>query len=138
VATSAGSSPRIDHFGFTSRSARAASSAIVDCVASTSPERRQHVADVAQEAGVGADHQHALAGQLLAVGEQQVRRPVQADRRLARARCTLHADRLRQVGADDHVLLGLDRGDDVAHRPHARALDLLLEDRGVRRAGGRP
>ena len=37
VATSAGSSPRIDHFGVTSRSARAASSAIVDWVASTSP-----------------------------------------------------------------------------------------------------
>ena len=98
-------------------------------------ERRQHVADVAQEAGVGADHQHALAGQLLAVREQQVRRPVQADRRLARTRRTLHADRLRQVGADDHVLLGLDGGDDVAHRPHARALDLLLEDRGVGRFG---
>ena len=56
---------------------------------------------------------------------------MQADRRLAGARSALHADRLRQVGADDHVLLGLDGGDDVAHRPDPRPLDLLLEDGGV-------
>ena len=37
VATDAGSSPRIDHFGLISRSDLSASSEIVDCVASTSP-----------------------------------------------------------------------------------------------------
>jgi hypothetical protein len=36
-----------------------------------------------------------------------------------------------QVGADDHVLLRLNRRDDVAHRPDARTFDLLLKEPGV-------
>ena len=94
-------------------------------------EGGQDVADVAQEALVGADHEDALAAQLLAEGVEEVRRAVQPDGGLAGAGGTLDADRLRQVGADDDVLLGLDGGDDVAHRTDAGPLDLLLEDRGV-------
>ena len=53
---------------------------------------------------------------------------MQPDRGLAGTRRSLHAYRRRGVGADDLVLLRLDRGDDVAHRADARALDLVDED----------
>jgi hypothetical protein len=62
---------------------------------------------------------------------EEVRRAVQADSRLAGARRALHGDRAADVGAHYHVLLGLDGGDDVAHRTDTRPLDLRLEDRGV-------
>ena len=94
-------------------------------------ERRQHVADVAEEGRVRPHHQHALPRQLVAVGVQQERGAVQPDRGLAGAGRALHADRLLQVGADDDVLLGLDGGDDVAHRADPGTLDLGLEDLGV-------
>ena len=98
-------------------------------------EGGQHVGDVGQEAVVRADDQHAGPGQLVAEGVQQVRRPVQPDRGLAGARCALDAQRLGQAGPDDGVLLRLDGGHDVAHRPGAWALDLRLEDVGVRPVG---
>ena len=53
---------------------------------------------------------------------------MQADRGLAGARRALHADRLVEVGPDQLVLVGLDGGDDVAHRPDAGPLDLGGED----------
>ena len=56
---------------------------------------------------------------------------MQADGGLAGARRTLDADARREVAADDLVLLGLDRRDDVAHRARPRALDLGGEDRAV-------
>jgi hypothetical protein len=56
---------------------------------------------------------------------------VQPHRRLPGAGSALHAHRPGQTGADDVVLLGLDRRDDVAHRTLARTLDLALEDRRV-------
>ena len=59
--------------------------------------------------------QHAAAAQPLAVGVEQVRRPVQRDRGLAGARPALHDQRAGQVAADHLVLLGLDGRDDVAH-----------------------
>ena len=56
---------------------------------------------------------------------------MQADRGLPGAGGALHTDGPRQLGADDHVLLRLDRRHDVAHRADPRPLDLGLEDRGV-------
>lgn len=56
---------------------------------------------------------------------------MQADRSLARARGALDAHGAREVGAHDDVLLGLDRGDDVAHGADPWPLDLGLQDRGV-------
>ncbi len=82
-------------------------------------QRRQHLVDVAQERGVGADQQHAAPGQPLAVGVEQVGGPVQGHGGLAGARTALHHQHAVRVGADDLVLLGLDGGDDVAHPPGA-------------------
>src|SRR5262249_27789013 len=79
-------------------------------------ERREDVADVAQEARVRPDHQDALPAELVAVGIEQVGRPVQPDRGLPGPRRTLDADRVLEPGSYDHVLLGLDGRDDVAHR----------------------
>ena len=78
-------------------------------------ERRQHLVDVAQEREAGADEQHARALQQPPVRVQQVGRAVQRDRRLPRAGPALDDERPRELGADDRVLLRLDRGDDVAH-----------------------
>ena len=86
-------------------------------------EGGEDVADVTQEGGVRSDDQHALAGQLVAVGVEQERRPVQADGGLPGARGPLDAHRLGELCADDHVLLRLDGRDDVAHRPDAGSLD---------------
>jgi hypothetical protein len=98
------------------------------------PERRQQRTDVGQERAVGPDDQHPAAAQLLAVGVEQIRGTVQADRRLAGARRALDAHRLLQRGPDQHVLIRRDRRDDVAHRPDPGPLDLRGEDsagRGV-------
>ena len=51
--------------------------------------------------------------------EQEVGGPVEPDRGLARARPALHHEAGVERGPDDVVLLGLDRGDDLAHRPGA-------------------
>ncbi len=90
-------------------------------------EGGQHLLDVVQERRVGPDDEGAGAGEPLAVGVEQVRDTVQADGRLPGAGAALDAHRAAESAADDLVLLGLDGGDDVAHRAHARALDLLLE-----------
>jgi hypothetical protein len=82
------------------------------------------------EAVVGSDDQHPGTAELVAERVQQVGRTVQADGRLPGAGGALDAQRLGQAGADDGVLLGLDGGDDVAHRPGPRALDLRLQDVG--------
>ena len=79
------------------------------------PQRGQHLPDVAQERGVRADDQDAAAGQPVAVGVEQVGRPVQGDGGLARARPALHDQHPGRRRPDDPVLLGLDRRDDVAH-----------------------
>ncbi len=78
-------------------------------------ERRQHVADVAQERRVGPDHQHAAPLQLLPVGVEQVGGAVQRDRGLAGAGAALHDQHAAVRGADHVVLLGLDGRDDVGH-----------------------
>ena len=56
--------------------------------------------------------------------EQQERGTVQTDGGLAGARAALHHQALIEWRADDHVLLGLNRGDDLAHRARARRADL--------------
>ena len=56
------------------------------------PERRQHAPDVLEERAARADHQHAAAGQLLAVGVEQVGHAVQRDRGLPGARAALDHD----------------------------------------------
>lgn len=59
---------------------------------------------------------------------QQERHPVQADGGLPGAGAALHADGAAEAAPDDLVLLGLDGGDDVAHRADAGPLDLRLEE----------
>jgi hypothetical protein len=84
---------------------------------------------------VGADDEHPLPREPLAMGIEQPRRAVQSDRGLAGAGGALDADTRAGVAAHDLVLLGLDGRDDVAHRPDARALDLGGQDRAA--PGGR-
>ncbi len=89
---------------------------------------RQHGADVLEEGRVGADDEDALAGEAVAVGIEEPRGAVQADGRLAGPGRALDADGRAVVDAHQQVLLGLDRGHDVAHGTDARALDLAGED----------
>ncbi len=91
-------------------------------------EGRENLADVVQECRVGPHDENSPAGQLVAVRVQQIGSAMQANRRLAGAWTALYADGLTQVGPYDFVLFRLDRGDDVAHRANARALDLVGED----------
>ena len=86
-------------------------------------ERRQHLADVAQEGRVRADDEDAAALEGAAVGVEQVGGAVQRGDGLAGAGAALHDQHPRQVGADHPVLLGLDGGDDVGHPAGARARD---------------
>ena len=91
------------------------SSATVVVTTPVSPSDGQHLVDVAQERAARADEQDARALEQAAVRVQQVRGAVQGDGRLAGARTALHDERAAQLGADDRVLLALDRRDDVAH-----------------------
>ena len=101
-------------------------------------EGRQHVADVREEGAVGPDDQDATARDPFLVGVQQVGDAVQSDRGLAGTRGALDADGLADVGADDVVLLGLDRGDDVAHRAGPGPLDLLDQQQAHAGSARRP
>src|SRR5207244_472944 len=83
-------------------------------------ERGQDVADVRQEGPVGPDHNHPAPPYLLPVRVQQVRDAVQPDGGLPGAGRALHADRLRGIGPDDIVLVGLDGCHDVPHGPRPR------------------
>ena len=89
-------------------------------------ERRQDVRDVVHEGRVRADDEHAA--QPLAVRVEEPRGAVQADRRLAGARPALHDERALGLGRDQPVLVGLDRGDDVAHAHVAAAFELLEQE----------
>ena len=86
-------------------------------------EARQHPVDVAQEHPVRADHQDALVLQREAEGVQQVGGAVQGDDGLAGAGPALDDEHAGLRAADDLVLLGLDRGDDVAELAGAAALE---------------
>ena len=98
-------------------------------------ERREHPLDVAQEHPVRSDDEDALVLQREAVGVQQVRRAVEGDDGLAGARTALDDEHTGLRRADDLVLLGLDRGDDVAERAGAAALEGGEQRRVARRAG---
>jgi hypothetical protein len=50
--------------------------------------------------------------------------------RASRSGSALHAQRRVEIGSDEIVLVRLDRGHDVAHGPHPRALDLLPQEVG--------
>ena len=90
-------------------------------------EGGQNVPDVGEEGEVRSDDDHAAPGHLLLVRVQQVGDAVQPDGRLPGARRALHAHGLAGVAAHDVVLVGLDGGDDVAHRPGSRPLDFRDE-----------
>ncbi len=81
------------------------------------PQRRQDVLDVAQEQGVGPDHQHPLAFQGETVRIEKVCRTVQGHRRLAGTGAALDDHDAQERRADDLVLLPLDGGHDVPHDP---------------------
>jgi hypothetical protein len=91
-------------------------------------QRRQHLRDVMQEGGVRPDYQHAGAPQPVRVGIEQVRGAMQTDRRLAGAGRALHGERGIQIGTHQLVLIRLDGGHDVSHRPDAGTLDLFAQD----------
>ena len=92
---------------------------------------RQDLLDVAQKQARRTNEQHARALQALAVGVQEIRDAVQSDRGLAGARPTLDDQEALVRGADDAVLLGLDRGDDVPHAPLALQLQ-AVRGRGIK------
>ena len=93
-------------------------------------EHRQHVRDVVHEHRVRPDDEDAAALELAAVGVEEPRRPVQADRRLAGAGAALDDEHALRLERDQAVLVGLDRRDDVAHVLVAAALELLEQDVG--------
>ncbi|WP_443612938.1 hypothetical protein [Actinomadura madurae] len=78
-------------------------------------QARQHLLDVAEERGVGADDEHSAAFEDIAVRVEEVRGPVQGGDRLAGAGAALDDQHALQAGPDDLVLLLLDGRDDVAH-----------------------
>lgn len=92
-------------------------------------QRGQDGGDVAQKGAVGAKHKDAGAFEPAPMRVEQESGPVQPHGGLAGAGAALHTDRLGQIGADEGVLVGLDGGHDVAHRAHARPLDLGGDDR---------
>src|SRR5207249_6393211 len=63
-------------------------------------EYRQHVRDVVHEDGVRPDDQHAAALQLAAVGVEEPRRTVEADRGLPRARAALDDEEPLRLARD--------------------------------------
>ena len=87
-------------------------------------QRRQHIADVVEEDLVRPDHEHAVAHQPATVLEQEVGGAVKPHGGLPGAGPALHDEHLIQRGADDDVLLGLDRGHDLLHRTRSRRTDL--------------
>src|SRR5659263_645290 len=90
-------------------------------------QRGEHLVDVVQEDPGWPHHEDAGALQALAVRVEQVGSPVERDGGLASPRPALdHQDPL-DVVADDRVLLGLDRGDDVPHASLALSLIHISE-----------
>ncbi len=80
-------------------------------------ERRQHLVYVTQKGRVGPHNEHPLHLEREAVRVQQIGGTVERHGGLAGPRPTLDDQSARQGSPDDLVLLGLDRGDDVAHPP---------------------
>ena len=91
-------------------------------------EHGEDVRDVVHEDRVGPDDQHAAPLQLAPVGVEQPGRTVEAHRRLAGSRAPLDDEDAVRLAGDQAVLVGLDRGDDVAHVLVAAALEILEQD----------
>ena len=91
-------------------------------------EHRQDVRDVVHEDRIRPDDQDTAALELPAVGVEQPRRAVQADRGLPGAWPALDDECALGLARDQAVLVGLDRRDDVAHVPVAAAFELLEQD----------
>lgn len=97
-------------------------------------ERGQDVRDVLHEEPVRADDEDAGAREPVALGVEEPRRAVEADRGLPRAGAALEHERPVGRVCDQPVLVGLDRGDDVSHPRVPRAVELLeqeVTDRGT-------
>ena len=86
-------------------------------------ERRENLLDVAEEQAVGPDHEDALAVEREPVGVEEVGSAVEGDDGLAGSRAALHDEHTGQRCADDLVLLGLDRADDVGEPAGAVLLE---------------
>ncbi len=104
-------------------------------------EGRQDLFDVAQEHRARTDEEHPVDPQLTAVGVEQVRSAVERDGGLAGARAARDDQGAGQLGPDGLVLLGLDRGHDVAHPAGALPLErreqrALTHDGEARVVGG--
>ena len=103
----------------------------------SSPEAGEDVGDVGQVGLVRADESHAApAVTQPGIGVQEVGGAVQGHDRLARLRAAVHDERAAGPRADDGVLVGRDRAEDVTHpgRPAgAQAGDErgLIIERGV-------
>ena len=82
-------------------------------------EARKDLVDVPQEHGGGAHDENARTGKPFALGVKKVGGAVERDGRLARARPSLDDEYSVRIGPNDSILLGLNRGDDVAHLPVA-------------------
>ena len=82
--------------------------------------------DVLHEGRVRPDDEHAP--EPVAVRVEQERGAVQPDGRLARPGTALHDERRLGLARDQVVLVGLDRGDDVAHARVAGAVELLEQE----------
>jgi hypothetical protein len=78
-------------------------------------ERGQHLLDVGQERRGRPDDEHAGTPEAVAVGVEQVGRPVQCHGGLAGAGSALHDEHALERRPDDAVLFALDRRDDVGH-----------------------
>ena len=91
-------------------------------------ERRQHLADEPQERRIRPDHQNSALFQLLTMRVKQKCGPVQRDRGLAGARTALDDQDSGQLGADDPVLVGLDRLHDRLHPAGPPGLQRLQQD----------
>ena len=98
-------------------------------------ERGENLRDVAQEGPARAEHEHAVAGQARVVVEEEGR-PVQPDGGLAGAGSALDGEEPVQRGADDLILLGLDRRDDVEHLARPGPFELGQQGIAAAQAGG--
>ena len=100
-------------------------------------EARQHVGDVGEVGLVRPDEEHAAAAvPEPRVGVEEVRRAVQRDDGLAGARTAVDDEGAARAGADDGVLVGLDRAEHVAHPRRPAAAEAgderrLVVERGV-------
>ena len=91
-------------------------------------ECRQDVGDVLHEDAVRPDHEHASMLQRLPLRVEEPRSPMEPDGCLAGTGAALDHERDIGVVCDQAVLVGLDRGDDVAHVHVTVTLELFEQE----------